>query len=451
MTNTLNAEAELATLLENDQKHVVQQSFSAVLPMMDAALLSYIWYHCQQKTGFTVEHLGQTWLRQTYEQVGSWLGGCAPDTLKAVAARLKKKKLVSTAQVGTPKATLWRPVHENILKLLESSESRFYRVANHDSEESRITTLYYKDKNKRQESEETKVSSNEPLVRSGDELRSSLEKKTPLDARKGLRGRPVRPAPKPDKFIEHWNQQPNVPKCKIGTKSYEKARDFFRAHRRYAIGSPPFFLSPEYGKEIGLPKLNKKQAERRGERPEYREDKEIFEHIEVAATAFHPAHHPQDKRGLGKSLPGFLYNPFSKRHGQASLFLTFLGSPPTRLDDVEVLQWERLNAEEKAVVEQIESLYLGTGNKSRELTPKEFSTAIGIAQAILKRCERLDITPNPYFRGQTQFLREWQRFCEEEIMNWQGMPLTALHPGKELWRRFTDWMEHEIKRPLFEE
>lgn len=446
-TDTLTPEAELAAFMENSAKIVIYGAFADTLPLLDAALLSYVYFHCHdENSGFAVEHLGMMWMRQEYKHVSQWLG-CSESTLKKAAARLRGRKLLSTSQTSPPKSTLWRTVDSNILDLFKSTNSELSRVPNRNSQECRIGTLYYKNRNKN-ENNESKDSLDEPVVRHGDYGLSSLENKGPLNARKGAPAK----TPEPDPYVEHWNQQPHVPKCGIGTKSYEQARAFFAAHRRYAVGvEPRWFLPPEYGKEIGLAKINGETGQRRGHRPRFRPDAEIFAHIETAALAYDPGHHPQDKKYLGRSLPAFLYNQYSKRHGQASLFLQFIHEPALPLEDVETLIWERLDTEEKALVNQIEEIYLGAGGKTRALTQKEMGQAVGIATAILKRCERLDISHNPYFKGVKQFLHGWQRFCEEEVMNWPDMPITALHPSKELWRRYVDWMESEIKRPVFDD
>lgn len=450
-SNTFTPEAELDAFMESSPNIVIYGVFAAVLPLLDAAVLSYVYYHCHsENSGFAVEHMGKTWMRQEYKHVSQWLG-CSESTLKKTAARLRERKLLSTSQTAPPKTTLWRTVDSNIVNLFKSTKSELSRVPNRNSQECRIGTLYYKNENKN-ENDESRDSSDEPRVRLGDSGPPSLERKEGkcLNARRGA-PTPAK-TPEPDPYVEHWNQQPHVPKCGIGTKSYEQARAFFAAHRRYAVGvEPRWFLPPEYGKETGLAKINGEAAAQRGDRPRFRKDAEIFAHIETAALAYDPGHHPQDKKYLGRSLPAFLYNQYSKRHGQASLFLQFIHEPALPLEDVETLIWERLDTEEKALVNQIEEIYLGTGGKTRALTQKEMGQAVGIATAILKRCERLDISHNPYFKGVKQFLHEWQRFCEEEVMNWPDMPITALHPGKDLWRRYVDWMESEIKRPVFDD
>ena len=52
-----------------------------------------------------------------------------------------------------------------------------------------------------------------------------------------------------------------------------------------------------------------------------------------------------------------------------------------------------------------------------------------------------------HFGFYDQFLEWYERFAEDQL--WEGMPMSAFHPSKDLWRRFVDFVSADIGYDLF--
>lgn len=290
-----------------------------------------------------------------------------------------------------------------------------------------------------------------------DSIKRTKEPSTPLDARTHIPEKPKRQT-RPDKYVEHWNQQPHVPKCAIGTKSYEKARDFFRAHRHYRAGELDFGVDKEERKRLQLHKLNRVPANPKydGARNPVRPDSEMLEHIELAALVFHPDFAPVNKKVLPRSLPHFLYNPFSKR-GASSIFLEkLLCNPPAPSENASVENLlDGADEQELEALEYVKRVYYLTNGRSPEqdLNLAELKEALSIVRNILRRHAEIPVERVPIFARHfgdfRWFLEWWENYMEDQVQNWAGMPITALNTNKDLWRRFVDFVSEDISYHLF--
>ena len=250
--------------------------------------------------------------------------------------------------------------------------------------------------------------------------------------------------PKPCRFVEHWNKQPGVPKCRIGTKGYEQARAFFKAHQRYEAGNCSGFMLDKVEQErISLYKINRipPNTERRGPRKiPMRSDAQMFEHIERAAKVYHPDFWPGDKGKLPKRLVSFLYNAYSKAYGQSSMFLEKLQvRPPQLLAEANGdTLYERASEFEQDTYWKLKEIYdFANGLEGRlDLSPRERRQALAIAGRIYRYYQDNFEDLVGIFQRYGEFLLRYSKIVPDLI--WDGMPLAALDVDKKIWNEFID-------------
>lgn len=266
------------------------------------------------------------------------------------------------------------------------------------------------------------------------------------------------PVKRPCRFIEHWNKQVGVPKCKLGTKQYEAARKFFIAHRKFLAGHKLYVLNSDEQERIQLEKVNRIPLDApRGGRAQVplRTDAQMFQHIERAALAYHPDFTPVNKQKLPKSLPAFLYNTFSKIRGISSLFLErLIAFVPQPIDEVSIdAIWAGAALDEQDTVAVLKRIFDMANNRDVEqsLSLRDLKAALSAARRIIALYMQIPLTEVPIFAshfGQyNEFLERFEMFVEDQV--WEGMPMSALHPSKDIWRRFVDFVSDDIGYHLF--
>lgn len=279
----------------------------------------------------------------------------------------------------------------------------------------------------------------------------------------GSRLKKQNPAPQkqvnPCKFVEYWNTQADVPRCKMGTKAYETARKFFAAHRKYEAGNcSGFMLDSDEQARIRLDKVNRvpPTAERRGpKKTPVRSDEQMFRHIERAARAYRKDYEPKRKELLPRDLSTFLFNSHSKRYGAASMFLERIGIfPPRLIDDTSrAAILRRATPEELDTVEVLKRLFDQANDHldSQELSLRDLKTALDVARAILEKYAEIPVDEvsifAAHFGSYNWFLDWYEKFAADQV--WSGMPIGALHPKKDIWRRFVDFVSSDIGYDLF--
>ena len=55
--------------------------------------------------------------------------------------------------------------------------------------------------------------------------------------------------------------------------------------------------------------------------------------------------------------------------------------------------------------------------------------------------QRVDILAS-HFGDWREFMQWWMRYTEDHI--WEGMPITAMDVGKNMWRAFVDFVSNDI-------
>ena len=263
----------------------------------------------------------------------------------------------------------------------------------------------------------------------------------------------TKPKPKaPCPYVEHWNSLPHVPKCRANTQAYNKARQFFEAHRKYNIGKGQFFLDDAEKERLQLTKVNivPLDAQRNKAGDLLRPHEQMLSHIEKAALTYDPEYFPQDKKWLPRSLPQFLYNTKSKKYGQTSLFIERLVTRPAQ--PLSECTYDGLMATatkpELQVVDMVKSMYdLANGRDStQELDLREFKHALSVSRNILNEYMKIPVTRvdilASHFGDWREFMEWWMRYTEDHI--WEGMPITALDVGKNMWRAFVDFVSNDI-------
>lgn len=253
-------------------------------------------------------------------------------------------------------------------------------------------------------------------------------------------------SPKPCRFVEHWNEQPEVPKCKLGTKAYEQARAFFKAHQRYQAGNcSGFMLDPDEQARIGLDKVNRipLDAERRGpNKIPMRPDSQMFHHIEKAAKFYQKEYAPIDKSKLPNNASIFFFNPYSRKYGRSSMFLERLYiSPPVLLEDeTRDGLWTKAHKFERMTYRILKRFFDFANNRDEniELSIRDHKIALSIATHYYDfYCSEME---NSYsdiyasFPNYEDFL-SWFAHVGQELV-WDNMPMGAFDVGKDLWRKF---------------
>lgn len=430
-------------------KLYIVRELAIVMPTQEALLLSYIGHHIVAQTpGLTQTEQGETWLVQKMGQVAAYLG-VPLKTLEGISKRLRDKKILKTKALGSERKLLWGINADNILNsnIPSNQGDPNPEIKGMDSLESR-GWIY----NKTEIQNIGDKSPRQAMPGDGLSCDSSLERKDRMNIKEKLgHGKQKKNIPA-DPYIEYWNSLPGTPKCKPGSKAYEKGRAFFKAYCHYEVGRDRWFLPAEY-KPI-LKEINQEAAHKKGKRPAQRPHDEMLLHIEMAAFAFHPEYHPQDKRGLKKlGLSGFLYNSYSRNNGQSSAFCKFVHKPVLRLDDTANTVIERLTDFESEVMDIVKEIYCFANNcDSNSLSDKEEISAAKVARDISKRVEGLRHVSTIHYRDVYGFLRCWKDFCIEELVNakWQ-MPVTALYTKNDMWRKFEYWLLNDcnLSSPLF--
>lgn len=267
--------------------------------------------------------------------------------------------------------------------------------------------------------------------------------KTPVKKKNTKKSGMSVPDAKPDRFVEYWNTLPDVPKCKLGSKNYEIARSFFKAHQRYEAGECKGFMldSDEY-KRLELRSLNgiPSNAQRRGPKKiPMRSDEEMFQHIGKAALVYQKEYMPLDKKKLPKTLPVFLYNTHSKKYGTTSMFLEKLSSwEPVSLDDS---TYDALWDKGDEAVHNTYHLLAGIWNRHNHMEENDF-LPLKEHKTLLQICESwvqfyfkaVESDPEHVYFGSYADFREWMGSVIEDYC-WDDMPITAFRIGSTLWRK----------------
>lgn len=250
---------------------------------------------------------------------------------------------------------------------------------------------------------------------------------------------------KPDKFIEFWNTQPSVPKCKIGSKAYEMCREFFKALQRYQVGTELFPLDTEEQQRLQLKILNRsvKSAPKCGPKQiPMRPDKEMFEMIEEAAKVYQVGYAPVDKKKwLPTALSRFLYNDHSRTFGRTSMFLEKLWArPPQTLDDaVYDSLWENADEDTRWIYETFQKWY--NINRGREeddsFLLKDHKRLLGIARDWRDYFydELRDHSINGWDMNRFDDYVEYIKYVVPEDCLTEDMPLGTFKKGGYFWKR----------------
>lgn len=421
---------------------VASALLAAKMPMLDAALLSYVGYHITMESPSLVQsYRGEIWLVQKMADVAAYLG-CPLKTLEKVSKRLRDNGFLETAILGSERRLAWKVNGDNLLKRIIPS----YRGV--PSPQNGGMDIYKK--NKIQNIGVSKDTPRQPAAGGGDSDISSMgREKATLNVAERLGLKKPKKEARPDEYVEFWNSLPDVPKSYLGSQAYELCRNFFRAYQNHEIGTTTEWILPNDYKSITSCEDKQKKKGKTRTRDE------IFEHARIAARAFDPKYFPKDKKGLKKlGLKGFLYNSHAK-YGQSSAFMKFVDSPPLRLDDTRGIIESKTSDDEAHVIDIITEIYCFANDRDDiGLNDDEFLKAEKIANSILKKLEKLNYSSTFHYKGWDGFLKCWKDFCVEELShsNWQ-MPITALYPGKDMWRKFTGWIQQDchLDGPLFDD
>lgn len=256
------------------------------------------------------------------------------------------------------------------------------------------------------------------------------------------------------RFVDYWNTLPYVPTCRYGTKSYAKARRFFDAHRHYKAGAcKNFMLTEDEARKVRLKAINRIPSDTATDKSgkPIRSDEQMYTHIKLAAKAFDPAFTPIKKSFLGR-LPDFLFATRRAKgaYSPHSYFLEHILVYKHVPIDEASLDAIREKAEPHVLktIDIITRLY-NTANRryeNDELGLAEFKIALRIARKISEIHDEIPVDEVPmlshHFYYYSSFLEWWEQYAKDHL--WEGMPLMALHPDKNLFNRFIDYTSADV-------
>lgn len=445
---------------DNNNKLIILKAYVPLIGLKATALLMHL--NTTIDNGFRVERDqdGFVWHRQNIK----WM--CRQSTLSEYGLRKAKECLLELGLIhvkygsGMDRTVYWRVDKEKLTRFFAFAHALYAAtrpeneytlpqwhafLKNHPDIVEEFRHLYPRLSQFDPDKQPRKVNAKN-LMKQPVQHKSTQSKKS-----EDIKTRPCR-------FVEHWNAQNSTPKCKIGTKAYEMARRFFAAYSRYEAGNcNEFMLSSDEQQRIRLDKINRipQNAPCRGPKKiPVRPDEQMFRHIELAARAYQKEYTPRRKELLPKSLPAFLFNAYSKRYGACSIFLERVGifrSKPIDESDYDAML-QRASPQELDTVSVIKQLYDYANDRAqdKELSMREFKTALDISRKIIEQYNDFDMDTHiiaSHFRYYDDFLQWFSSYAEDEI--WRGMPITALSPGKDLWRRFIDFVCSDIGVDVF--
>lgn len=443
----------IGIITDNSAKLILLKAYSALLGLKATTLLTHLCNSIEQE--FRVENKGAfVWHKQNLEWM-SYQTTLSKSSLRKARDLLIKEGFLEIKQSAScDRTTLWRIrqkkltrfyVFSHALRLIDRPNPLWTKWENWAKDNKKLIQefqhlapdLFYKED-----------LSDIPVIKRTKPI--PIKASVIADLKRSQRVVEDKKQVKACKYVEHWNSLPHVPKCKIGTKNYEIARKFFRAHKNYQAGFKLFVLTKDEQIRISLHKINMVPKG-----VKYRTDKQMFKHIELAALSYNPDYGPQKKDWLPRSLSSFLFNAFSKKYGQTSLFLErlYLAKPQPLSEITYEGISDKMTEQEAKAVDIIKRVYYLANNKPRhqELSLTELKQALTITRNIFKQYLRIPVDAIAIFANHFgsiwEFMKWWENYVEDHT--WQGMPLIALDPSKNLWRAFTDFVSDDIGYNLF--
>lgn len=412
------------------------KSFAPLIGMSAAALLAHVCSSLEDESSSFKN--GRLWHRQTAAQT-LYATGLANSEFRAAKQVLLDERLIETRNAAA--GFVWWSLTDKFLRFQEFAAS-----LRHAFRPDKKTLPLWQNWAVRNPSVVEEFRHLWPRLHV-----FSPEEKPALPVKQVLGSKPAKSeTPSTNRWVEFWNSLPFVPKCRPGTQAYAHCRSLFEAHLRYEAGQcRGFMLTEDVQKKLRLAKINKKPEGRM-----LRTEGEMFDHIKQAALAYNPRYAPLNKKWLG-TLENFLYRDGKwSKGGTGSYFLEKIAYPPALIED-ESYQTIIDNADdwELDVAESIKRVYfIACGrDENSQLTLSELKSALSIARKIAEKyteipTDRLSILAN-HFPDYRAFMEWWRNYCEDHV--WEGMPITALDPSKDMWRRFVDFVNSDIGWDIF--
>lgn len=414
------------------------------IPLIGAHATILLHHLCNSMEHNSIEQDGVLWHKQNMEQT-RYHTALSPAILRRAKKELLDEGLISIRQEQSGDRTAWWSVNlEKLLRFLQFAEA--LRLAERPDA---VTLPQWK----------KWAAKNQDIVK---EFRHLWPRLPEVEVRKTfIAKKPTTPKSAPAvsrlsircRYVDYWNEMDHVPKCRPGTKSYAFAREFFAAHRKYQAGQhAKFMLTEDVQKRINLKKVNAIPADvkRVGEKQTpVRSDAEMKKHIRMAAKAYDPKYAPLKKDWLG-NLSNFLYRDgqFNK-NGTSSFFLERLTSPPQLIEDESYEHLlEQAEDFELDFLKALQRLYNSANDRERNesFTLAELKSGLSVVRKILKEYAHIPVDEigilNHHFADYSSFIEWWEGYCEDHL--WQGMPITAFAPGKDLWRKFVYFVSADI-------
>lgn len=457
----------MESLHDNSNKLVIFKAYVPLLGFKATVLLGQLCTIADSCVQICTDEDGHVWYQQSIQWMARQTALSESGLRRAKQVLLDLGLIYVRQTASSDRTTLWRVNREKFSRLAAFAHALHY-ATNPDNSETIHIWIEFANKNPDIVEEfrplyprlNQYMSASAPIRRecpqpdlqtgNGPKLRDHVVfKKQKVEQTKCVR---------PSRFIEFWNTMPGVPKCKLGSKAYEYARRFFTAHQRYEAGNcPGFFLSTDEQERIHLEKINRipvgvplRGPHKRAIRP----DEQIFRHIEQASLVYRKEYAPQNKAYLPKSLSAFLFNTFSKKHGIYSMFLEKIAMRPLLLEEVSVEAiMDNAQQDELDTLRVLKRLFdqANLRDEDQELSLRDLKTGLAAARRILQLYKEIPVLEvgifAHHFGFYDQFLEWYERFAEDQL--WEGMPMSAFHPSKDLWRRFVDFVSADIGYDLF--
>lgn len=237
-------------------------------------------------------------------------------------------------------------------------------------------------------------------------------------------------------LIQYWNDQPGVPKCKPGTKSYKKVHGYITNLKKGYFKLFP--LDPEWRQKHDLPK-------RYFNDPAYWDDEKLKKAFQSLSLLFNPGYWPSDKSNFySMRLEGLIYSKYK----QTSWLLAFYRTPPNPMKEIiDKAQEARLGKVESYIYEELSK----TIEECRgvPLSSSEKKQIISLIPDIRMYQKAIpDISIGSWVFSPYSFIQELCKAMVDKYGGWESLSPNTIKPGSKGWNRLIKGVEENTNSDL---
>jgi len=228
---------------------------------------------------------------------------------------------------------------------------------------------------------------------------------------------PKRAQPRPCRWLEIWNDLPNVQRHRDpASKTYRKAKRYIAQllDGSFAASNPisPAFLEKH---KVGIAMLRRRWTER-----------SVEEGLRLLSNLLTPGYWPEDKSGLPRDLPTLIFNPRT----QSSLLMMVMTKEPGLLKSLRKVEVQE-DKHENATAALVPLFTAGNGPDIGKMPIDDRNTLITTVSGIMQWHRR--VKPDRggwwghHYRSGTTFVKGYAEFLDHR--GFQPGPPKVLAPG----------------------